>query len=92
MSSHMALKCLRLSSAAREHVESGRNGSQKAWVLAALRQFPGVTSLELGSFANINRHFVARRLPDLERIGLVVRGPARTCAIGRRLAVTWRLA
>lgn len=55
--------------AAERLVESGRHGSQKAVVYAALCEHPGITSKELALRANLDRHVVARRLPDLREDG-----------------------
>jgi hypothetical protein len=48
-----------------------------------------VTSAELASTGGLDRYMVARRLPDLNRDGLVSRGQARRCAITGRWAITW---
>lgn len=61
-------------------------------VLQALRRFPGSTSRELSERAGLDRHDVARRLPELERLGFVQKGEPRVCsASAKRLrAVTWQ--
>lgn len=95
-SSHMA---------AREHVESGRNESQKDIVLMWLSRMHislipelrkrGVTSMELAWFSELDRYMVARRLADLKAEGKVIQSPReemRRCLVSCRLAVTWRLA
>jgi len=76
-------------SAAEELVESGHHGKQCTGVLLALVDNPGTTSMELAVVANIDRHVVARRLPDLEKGGVVSRGTIRKCKVGKRLAMTW---
>jgi len=58
-------------------------------VYRALVADPGTTSAELAARANLDRHLVAKRLPDLERGGLVKRGPTRECRVGGLQAVTW---
>lgn len=52
---------------------SGAIEAQMNRVLAAVRAHPGSTSAQLSALAGIDRHTVARRLPDLERRGLVTR-------------------
>lgn len=75
--------------AAREHVASGRNTAQRAAVLAAVRASPGLTSDELAAWMGISRFIPARRLPELERAGLLRRGPARLSRVGGRRGITW---
>ena len=86
--------------AAREHVESGRNESQKDEVLEMVRlafmfATKPITSRELAAMFNAERYMVARRLADLKRDHLVIQSPRtemRKCRVSGRLAVTWRLA
>jgi hypothetical protein len=76
--------------AAEEVTASGHRDSQKREILAALRSEPEpVSSMELSRATGLDRYVVARRLPDLERDGMVERGPLRTCRISNRAAVTW---
>ena len=90
-SSHMA---------AREHVESGRNESQKAEVYGLVRwlfftYLQPLTSAEIALLGEQNRYMVARRLADLLAEGKVIQSPRdemRKCRVSGRLAVTWRLA
>lgn len=70
-------------------VESGQLKGQKQAVYLALRRFPGSTSAELAKRADLTRHLTGRRLPDLERAGLVRRGDLRPCSCGKGRAVTW---
>lgn len=77
--------------AAREVTLRGRRDSQKREILAALGSHSDtVTSMELARAAGMDRYIVARRLPDLDRDGLVKRCPMRDCAETRRPAITWR--
>jgi len=77
--------------AAAEITASGRRDSQKREILESLRaESAPVTSMELARAAGIDRHTVARRLPDLERDGRVERGPMRDCRASGRPCVTWR--
>ena len=66
---------------------SGELGRQQLAVLAAVRKWPGLTSLELGARMEINRWAVARRLPELEPVH-VRRGEPRV--VNGRRHVTWR--
>jgi hypothetical protein len=66
---------------------SGRLASHQGIVLAAVRAFPGLTSAELALRCRLDRHEVARRLPELETAGKVRRGEPRLFN-GRR-GVTW---
>jgi hypothetical protein len=56
--------------------ESGQMRSQALEILELVKQFPGRTSKELGSFGRLDRHRVARRLPELESAKLVRRTDA----------------
>lgn len=75
--------------AAAEHVASGANAAQRAACLRVMSPDVGMTSDEIAAAAGIERHASARRLPELERDGLVVRGPARLSQVGGRVGVTW---
>jgi len=77
--------------AAAELTSSGRRASQKRDIVNWLRgQSRPLTSMEIGNAAGLDRYMVARRLPDLEKDGLVERCAMRECAISRRPAITWR--
>lgn len=54
---------------AAERYTRTRRASDKARVLAALREHSGVTSWELAERSGLDRYLCARRLPDLERDG-----------------------
>ena len=71
---------------------SGRRESQRRLVYQAVCDYPGRTSAELSAIVGLDRHMVARRLPDLAATGQVVRGPPRKCAASNRshIATTWR--
>ena len=80
--------------AARAITESGERRRQSEQVLAAVRDFPGKTSLELSTKVRLDRYAVARRLPELEAVGLIQRGRIRPCAIASGVrrkvnALTW---
>lgn len=77
--------------AAHEVDASGQRDSQKARILTYLRSWPvPSTSTEITSLGSIDRYVVSRRLPDLERDGLVQRGAIRECSVTGRRCVTWR--
>ncbi|HDZ14870.1 hypothetical protein LCGC14_1109560 [marine sediment metagenome] len=63
---------------------NGLRNRQQEVVFQAVRKYPNHTSKELCAITGIDRHVVARRLPELFK-----RGPSRKCNIGNRLAVTW---
>ena len=65
---------------------SGELGRQQMAVLAAVRRWPGLTSLELGARMKLDRWAVARRLPELEGVH-VRKGEAKT--VNGRRHVTW---
>lgn len=77
ITSHEAAEALRA---------SGALGRQQLEVLAAVRRWPGLTSLELGARMEINRWAVARRLPELEPV-YVHKGEPRV--VNGRRHVTW---
>jgi len=65
--------------------------SQCEQVLAALTKHPYTTTRELSELAHIDRYTVARRMPTLERNGLVVRAGIRDCSISGKSATAWRV-
>lgn len=65
---------------------------QAARVADWVRRHPGKTSRELAAVVtdrDLDRHAIARRLPEAEERGLVRRGEARACDVGRGRALTW---
>jgi predicted transcriptional regulator len=78
--------------AAEELTDSGARDAQKSAVLASLKREPvPPTSRELARSAKLDRHAVARRLPDLESDGLVRKAGMRTCSISGKMCVTWAI-
>ena len=74
-------------------VESGKHKTQKAQILAMLRNMgPNlmVTSAELAHYMKIDRYAAGRRLPDLAKDGVVEKCGIKTCSINNTPAVTWR--
>jgi hypothetical protein len=87
--------------AAAEYTASGARPRAVDRVAELVRQWPGCTSAELAARSGMDRHEVAKRLPDAEAMGLVskVRDPefpykpqARRCSVSGRLAVCWVVA
>ncbi len=68
---------------------SGRRWSMKMRILKAMRNSDGWTSAELAHNHRLDRHMVARRLPDMEVDGLVYKGAARKCSTTGSRSVTW---
>lgn len=74
--------------AARAKVPHLREAQDRA--LGFVSDYPGRTAQELAKIAGDNgSRTIGRRLPELERKGLIERGAARQCAITGRLATTW---
>ena len=61
------------SKAAGKRYDRMKRDSDKAAVLSAVRRTPGLSSKALAARHGLDRYMVARRLPDLERDGLVRR-------------------
>ena len=76
--------------AAENLVASGELNRQQQAVRDALTRWPGSTAVELAKFADLDRYAVSRRLPELQRKGLVRRGPPRDCTVNGRAQCTWR--
>lgn len=72
--------------------ESGKLGAQQRAVLEALRQCDGATHAELGDFMGLHWLTPARRLPELERAGLVRKGEPRICTVKGSRCTTWWIA
>ena len=78
--------------AASRHNRSGKSKANCEIVLALVRAWPGMTSVELhGTQVDscLERHEVSRRLSDLERKGLVRKGPEKVCEVKGTSMVTW---
>lgn len=64
--------------------------SDRERCLAVVLAHPeGLTSEEIAREAGMDRHAAARRMPELEAVALVERGPVRR-SVGGRDGVTWR--
>ncbi len=77
--------------AAERVTRTGARQNQAEAVLEALKTYPGSTSRELAERAGLDRHLVARRLPDLEHANTARQGELRACCYAGRSAVTWWL-
>ena len=76
-----------------EHVNaSGIRDGQARVVFEALRRHEGATAAELARAMGLDRHAVARRLPDLEKLNLARKGESRRCRVTRKNAITWYIA
>ena len=84
--------------AAAELVSTGQAAAQQRAVLESLRANSGVTSYELGAkmaeeFGGevmFYRAWCSKRLPELERKGLAIRGERKRCSVSNRQAMTWK--
>ena len=78
---------------AEAEINKGKRQSDCDYILSWVRNYPGETALELNGHAyhsrNINRYTFSRRLPDLEKRGLVRKGEIRKCRVGGRASVVW---
>lgn len=75
--------------AADEITCNGRRAQQQHTVATVVWSYPGRTSAELARLCGLERHAVARRLPEVELAGTVKRGEIRPCTVGGRRATTW---
>ena len=83
--------------AARKMIDSGDMGRQAAIVLDVVKLFPHRTSAELAAHCKLDRYQVARRLPELEDQGLVLKVHhngtllMKHCSVTGSLSATWRI-
>lgn len=70
-------------------VASGKQRAQQARTEEAVKRYPGQSSLHLAALTGLDRHMIARRLPELEKEGRVWRGPKAPCPSGTGSACTW---
>ena len=75
--------------AAKKLDKSGKLHTQRRAVLEALHKCDGATHAELGDFMGLHWLIPARRLPELERAGLVRKGEPRICRIKGSKCTTW---
>ncbi|WP_313243734.1 winged helix-turn-helix domain-containing protein [Stenotrophomonas rhizophila] len=70
-------------------VSSGLQALQQDRAACAVKQNPGLTSMELAKATGHDRYMLARRLPELLEDGRVWRGPKKPCEVSGRSACTW---
>ena len=75
--------------AAQETERTGRRAGQSEAVLEMVKRHPRRTALELSRLSRLDRYTVSRRLPELERRGLIRRGLIRDCTVNGRPMLTW---
>ena len=75
--------------AAAEIEAGGKAQAQRETVLSALSAFPGCTSAEIAEYAKLDRHMVARRLPELRVSKQATKGNIRECRAHGTMAATW---
>lgn len=76
--------------AARLVEASGRAAAQRTACLDEVRRRPGQTAAEVAQALGLERHAPSRRLPELERAGLVRRGQVKKqCTVMGTAAMTW---
>lgn len=64
--------------------------AQRGQVLSLVQRYPGKTSAELAArVQGMDRWQVARRLPELDRAGVIMRGEQRICRVCQRRGITW---
>ena len=77
--------------AARHMIESGKLTDQQRKALDLVKRFPNCTSDELATKGGLDRYQIARRLPELQRKGLIIRGSERRSTVGGRFGTTWHV-
>lgn len=75
--------------AAARMVRSGALDIQKDRTAVAVKRHPGMTSMELARATGMDRHMIARHLPELVREGRAWRGPKTLCPISNINVCTW---
>ena len=75
--------------AADAFLKSGKKYQHFKIIYNALKRHNGSTSLELSRHCALDRHQIARRLPEMIDPGLVKKGPSRTCRVAETKALTW---
>ena len=74
--------------AAEEYSKSERSITERQQALDAVRAYPGRTSRDLSMLTGLDRHMLARRLPEVEGLGC---GPIVGCSRSRDAMRPWRL-
>ncbi|MCG7984760.1 MAG: winged helix-turn-helix domain-containing protein [Candidatus Thiodiazotropha lotti] len=66
--------------------EVSRQGSL---CLAAVTLAPGLSAREMANRFSLDYHMIARRLSEVEKMGLIKRGEMRRCKISNRTVQVW---
>lgn len=75
-----------------EFHRSGKAARHRELILDAMKRYgPGTHSEIARNIPELDWLAVARRLSELQRDGLIVRGPARVCTIKGSKCSVWRL-
>ena len=72
-----------------ELTTSGKLKSKRRAVYEALKRYSNVTARELSQMSGLDHPTVHKRLPELEKLGFVVRGEYRPCHITGKTCTTW---
>lgn len=75
--------------AARKVEKSGKAETHRKIILKCVREYEGRTSAEIAWILDMDRHAVARRLPELEKSGQVRKGETRKSFTNGSMMVTW---
>ena len=75
--------------AAREMETSGQLKSDMMTALEAVREFPHRTATELEALIGCRDGKVRKRLAQLRRLGLIIRGALKICPHTKRRCHTW---
>ena len=68
---------------------TGRAAEQRQAVLMALHANPGSTTAELAEAMGVDRHVPGRRMSELEKQGMALRGETRVCQARGTKAQEW---
>lgn len=77
--------------AAEQHERSGVANTNRNIVLRLVTDNPWSTYRELAECCDLTCNEVMRRLNDLEKSGLIEKGPARNSRVGRGKMLTWNV-
>lgn len=73
----------------KEMTHCGKKVNQRAQVMNAVKENPGLTSHELTQCCEVSRHSIASRLAEMFKEGVVEKGDARKCEFSGKYAATW---
>jgi DNA-binding MarR family transcriptional regulator len=69
--------------------ETGVLARQRLVVLNPVWDYSNCTSAEIAARSGLDRHVIARRLPELEKMGQVERSIPRRCTVTGRMGYVW---